>query len=395
MDKYSITEGQGVGGALHIPHFPVIFTKNREYKKMAASNTNLPAVDAVYVGDRTAVDMEASIISYDAQSARMDHVSAIDELSRYQDDSKISWINISGLKDIDAIKKMGQMYHIHPLSIEDVLDTEQQPKVEFFDEYLFLSIKTIQREKNFRHYHDKKAKREHEVDEFLIDQISMVVMNKVLITFQEIPGDSFNKVRKQILDASGSFRKMGTDYLVYALIDAIVDEYFLTINHLEDDIENFEDRAPKTNDYKFIEEIQDTKKYLLKIKRAVSPLKVNLQTIERRGQFLQTDALKPFLHDLTENLNNAAATIDHYHEWLSNIMAVNLSVLSHQMNGVMKVLAIISTIFIPLTFIAGIYGMNFENMPELKWAFGYPLVLGCMGTIALVMVIFFKMRRWF
>jgi magnesium transporter len=188
---------------------------------------------------------------------------------------------------------------------------------------------------------------------------------------------------------------MGTDYLAYALIDAIVDEYFLTLDHLEEDIENFEDRAAKTNDYKFLEEIQNTKKYLLKIKRAVSPLKENMQIIIRHGHFFQTEALKPFLHDLNENLNNATVTVDHYHEWLSNIMAVNLSVLSHQMNGVMKVLAIISTIFIPLTFIAGIYGMNFEYMPELKLTFGYPLVLSGMGLIALIMVIVFKMRKWF
>jgi magnesium transporter len=364
---------------------------------VALSNSNLPAVEAVYQGDRTALDMDLSIICFDAEAARMEHVSNVDELSRYQDDSKISWINISGLKDIAAIKKLGQMYHIHPLSIEDVLHTEQQPKVEFFEGYLFMSIKTIQREKNFHHYHDKKAKKrqENDIDEFLIDQISMIIMDNVLITFQEISGDSFDRVRKRILDAPGAPRKMGTDYLAYALIDSIVDEYFLTLNHLEDDIENFEDRADKTNDRKFIEEIQDTKKYLLKIKRAISPLKENMQTIGRHGQFLQTEALKPFLHDLNENLNNAVVTVDHYHEWLSNIMAVNLSVLSHQMNGVMKVLAIISTIFIPLTFIAGIYGMNFENMPELQLTFGYPLVLSVMVLIAVIMLIVFKRRRWF
>jgi magnesium transporter len=368
---------------------------------MSKNNANLPIVEPVYQGDRTALDMKLSIISFDGESARVNQVSTIDELPRHQDNSKISWINIIGLKDIDTIKKLGQMYHIHPLSIEDILHTEQQPKVEFFDGYLFLSIKTIQREKNFRHSYDKKQKRQqiNDVDEFLFDQISMIIMDKVLITFQEISGGSFDRVRKRILDAEGGTpgvsRKTGTDYLAYTLIDAIVDEYFLTLNHLEDDIENFEDRADKTNDRKFIDEIQDTKKYLIKIKRAVTPLKENMQIIVRHGQFFQTDALKPFLHDLNENLNNAVVTVDHYHEWLSNIMAVNLSVLSHQMNGVMKVLAIISTIFIPLTFIAGIYGMNFEHMPELKLTFGYPLVLSCMALIALIMVIVFKIRKWF
>ena len=359
----------------------------------------------VYVGDRPALEMDLSVITYDTASAQMEHLTSIDELSKYQKDPKISWINITGLKDIDAIKKLGILYDIHPLSIEDILHTEQQPKVEIFEEYRYLSIKTIQQEKSFHRNQsnkkrllikNRKAKEPlNETDEFLIDQVSILFMKNIFITIQEIPDDSFDIVRKRILDGAGEIRKMGTDYLAYAIIDAIVDGYSLVLNHLEEDIVNFEDRATKTNDFKFIEEIQDTKKYLMKIKKAISPLKDNMQIIYHHGQFFQTDDLKPFLQDLNENLNNATVTVEHYREWLSNIMSVNLSVLSHQMNRVMKVLAIISTIFIPLTFIAGIYGMNFEFMPELNFVLGYPIVLGTMGFIALTMIIIFKIRHWF
>ena len=165
--------------------------------------------------------------------------------------------------------------------------------------------------------------------------------------------------------------------------------------HLEDDIENFEERAVITSNDTFIAEIQDTKKYLFQIKRAMFPLRDNLVTISRQSMPLTNDELKPFLQDLRENLTNAIETVEHYREWLSNIMDVNLSVLSYQLNKIMKILAVISAIFIPLTFIAGVYGMNFTFMPELSHSWGYPAVLGFMGFIALSMVIFFKIRRWF
>jgi len=348
------------------------------------------------------MEMDLSIITYDAASAELSHLSNIDELSKYQNDSKTSWINMSGLENVDSVKALGKLYNIHPLSIENILNTEQQPKVETFENYRFLSIKTIQREKEFHQIQNERKKQflffkkeEEKTDEFLIDHISIIIMKNTLITFQEIPGDPFDGVRKRTLNGIGEIRKTGTDYLAYAIIDAVVNEYFLALNHLEEDIEDFEDRATKTSDDTFIQELQDTKRYLLHIKRAIAPSKENVAIILRHNNFFLTDELKPFAQNLLENLNNAVIIVDHYREWLSNIMDVNLSVLSHQTNKVMKVLAIISTIFIPLTFIAGIYGMNFDFMPELRQVWGYPVVLGGMGLIALIMIIIFKIRRWF
>ena len=368
-------------------------------------NMDLLPENSVYVGDRPALEMDMSIISYDKKSAQFMQLSSIDELSQWQNKSKKSWINISGLKDIDSIKRLGVLFSIHPLSIEDVLHTEQQPKVEIFEKYRFLSLKTIQQEKTFHHDQGRKKKinkffgknkeQSEKTDEFLIDQVSMIIMKNVFITFQEKPGVLFNNIRKRILDDTGEFRKAEIDYLAYAIIDAVVDEYSLTLNHLEEDIEDYEERATKTNDARFIEEIQETRKNLLQIRRAISPLKENLLLVTRHETFFRTDELKPFLQDLNEHLNNAIITVEHYREWLSNIMNVNINVLSQQMNKVMKVLAIISTIFIPLTFIAGIYGMNFEFMPELEYALAYPMVLGGMGFIALTMVVIFKIHRWF
>jgi len=362
----------------------------------------IPVENPVYVGDRPAEEMDLSVISYDASSAEYIKLSNIDELTKYRQGSKKLWINISGLKNIDSIKKLGKLYDIHPLTIEDILNTEQQPKVEIFENYRFLSIKTIQHEKEFHHELDKRKnqfflfkKEEEKLEEFLIDQVSVIIMKNTLITFQEITGDSFDGIREKLLIGAGEIRTMEMDFLSYEIIDAVVDEYFLALNHLEDDIEDFEDRATKTSDDMFIQELQDTKKYLLQIKRAISPLKDNVTVILKQNKFFLTDELKPFTQNLLENLHNAENTVEHYREWLSNIMDVNLSVLSHQTNKVMKVLAVISTIFIPLTFVAGVYGMNFEFMPELRQPWGYPLVLSCMGFIAVSMIVIFKTRRWF
>ena len=364
--------------------------------------TNSP----VYIGDQPALEMDLSIITYDPGSAQLKNLSNTDELPQYNNYPGISWINISGLKDIASIKHLSRLYSIHPLTVEDILHTEQQPKLEMFDAYRFLSIKTIQRqmdfhengqEKNqiFTSFFEKRKKPIREKAEFLIEQISFIIMKDVLITIQEKPGDPFDGVRKRIMNNIGAIRKMGTDYLAYALLDAVVDDYSLAIDHLEDDVENFEDRATKTSDDTFIEEIQDTKKYLLQIKRAISPLKNIITAIPRQEKFFETDELKPFYQDLNENLHNAIITVENYREWLSNIMDVNLSVLTYQLNKVMKTLAIISAIVLPLSFIAGIYGMNFHFMPELAYEYAYPIVLATMAVVASIMVIIFKTRRWF
>ena len=342
--------------------------------------------------------MDLSIIRYDSGSAEMKHLSNVDELMRYKYNSKISWINICGLDDVDAIKHFCELFSIHQLSIEDILSPNQQPKAEIFDKYEFLSIKTIEQKKTL--YNEQKSRRRKkqrswEMSEILINQISMIIMKNIIITFQNTDGNSFNDARRRILDNVGEFRKMGPDYLAYSIIDTIVDEYFITLNSLEDNIEDYEDRATKTTDDTFIQEIQDIKKCLLRIKHAILPLEDNLLIISRHERAFQTDVLKPFLQDLREHLAHAVTMVENQHEWLVSIMDVNLSVLSRQTNMVMKVLAMISTIFIPLTFIAGIYGMNFDFMPELRHELGYPVVLSIMGGIAMIMVIVFKKHRWF
>jgi len=369
----------------------------------------MQVVDPVYAGDIPASEMKLSYINYNLESVDTKDISSIDEIMKLKDDSKMLWINVSGLKDIESIKRLGELLEIHPLTIEDILQTEQQAKMEVFEKYRFLLVKTIMQKKNtfsllnagkkkfFPPLGKKRpsATTSIKTDELVITQVGIVIMKNVLLTFQELSRGAFEGIRKKIMENIGEIRKMESDYLAYLIIDKIVGEYFDSINHLEEHIENLEERAARTSDDTYIEEIQETKKYLLLVKKAILPLKDNLLNISRQESFFQTGEIKPFLQDLIENLNHAVTQVEHYREWLSSIMEVNLSVLSYQLNKVMKVLAMISAIFIPLSFIAGIYGMNFENMPELATSFGYFIVLGVMFLVAAIMIVFFKVRRWF
>jgi magnesium transporter len=367
-------------------------------------NIGQPPGTPVYVGNRPVSATDISVLTFDHNSAEVKSIAAIDELFTYKH-TGLMWINIIGLTDVESIKKLANVFNIHPLTVEDVLNTKQQPKVETFENYRFISFKSIQREKRFHHTQDKQNRlkrfkhknknvQPESVEEFLIEQISIIIMKNMLISFQEVAGDCFDGIRRRILENVGQIRSMGTDYLAYSLIDSVVDEYYLALDHLEDDIEGLEDRAIRTTDDTFTTEIQDTKKYLFQMKRAMVPLRDNLNNIYRQSA-TTNDKFKPFLQDLHENLNNAIETMENYREWLSNVMDVNISVLSYQLNKVMKIMALISSAFIPLTFIVGVYGMNFENMPELVQPWGYFVVLGIMAFIAVVMLIFFKIRRWF
>ena len=338
-------------------------------------NIGLPPGTPVYVGDKAASAVDISVLTYNKACAQIHKVSAVNELPHGSDDT-ITWIDVNGLRDIESIKKIGEIFDIHALTIEDVLNTRQQPKIETFQNYRFILLKSI----NYSH-------------EFTIEQISIIRMKNVVITFHEIAEDPFAGIKKRIMENIGHIRAMEPEYLTYSLIDAVADEYYLALAFLEEKIENFEDQAVKTSNETFIAQIQEVKKHLFQIRRAMAPLRDNLVALSH--QELTSDGIQPFLRDLQENLNNAIETVEHYREWLSNIIDVNLSVLSYQMNKVMRTLAIITAIFIPLSFIAGVYGMNFEHMPELGQPLAYPIVLCGMAAIASSMVIFFKIRKWF
>jgi magnesium transporter len=325
--------------------------------------------------------MELSIIGYDPAGAWIKTADTVEALLSYRNTGGLTWIQVTDLKDPESISSVTELFGIHPLTIEDILDTEQRPKAEEFDAYLFITFKEVSQEVG-------------EDGEPLFDQISLILTYDTVITFQKKPRDSFESIRRRILNNIGRIRRMGADYLAYAIMDVVVDTYFQTLDTLGLRLEDFEDRAIDENDTALISDLQRVKQMLFRVRRVIWPLRESIAILLRLDSNLINPELEPFLKDLHDNVMQAVETVESYREVLTGVMEVNLSALSIRMNKVMKVLTIISTIFIPLTFIVGVYGMNFTYMPEIEYPYSYPIIWGIMVLIAVGMLIFFKRRRW-
>jgi magnesium transporter len=321
--------------------------------------------------------MRLSVIGYDPVGAWSKTAETAEELLTYQNPAGITWINVEELDNPGELARIAEAFKIHPLTIEDIGDTSQRPKVEEFDNYLFITFKSVNPGSGFD-----------------FEQISIVLTGDTVITFQEKAGDFFDGLRKRILNGGGRVRRMGADYLTYILMDVVVDEYFVILDSIGQNIEDFEDRALDEKDSGFIQDIQKTKQDLLRVRRSVWPMRESLSLLLRLECPFIHGGLEPFLKDLYDHLIQVAETVETYRELVAGIIEVNLSAVSNRLNKVMKVLTIISTIFIPLTFIVGVYGMNFRFMPELDYPLAYPITWGLMILIALGMIIFFKRRRW-
>ena len=321
--------------------------------------------------------MLLSLIGYDPVGAWTKAADTVDEIITWKNSAGITWINMECFDRTEEVNRLAELFKIHPLTVEDVLETSQRPKTEEFDDYLFITFKAVNPSSGLEFEH-----------------MSLIVTSDTVLTFQEKPGDYFDGIRKRILNNAGRIRRMGADYLAYAIIDAVVDEYFIILDSLGSDIEEFEDRAVDEKDETFIDDIQSIKQKLLKVRRVVWPLRESLSLLMHLDSKRMGTELEPFLKDLYDHIIQAAETVETYRELVAGIMEVNLSAASNRLNKVMKVLTIISTIFIPLTFIVGVYGMNFHFMPELEKPWAYPLVWGIMAAIALGMILFFKRRKW-
>jgi magnesium transporter len=318
-----------------------------------------------------------TIIGYDPAGAWEHTAEDAEELLGYRNTAGNNWINVNWL-DYTTVTELAKLFRIHPLTVEDILDVNQRPKAEEFDDYIFISLKAMHREGETTSY----------------EQISIVVKEDTVLTFQERPGDNFDGVRRRIKNDAGRIRRSGTDYLAYALMDAVVDEYYLVLDLVGNEIEGLEDRAEDENDQGFLPDTQKIRQSLFSLRKSIWPLRECVSHLRHSDSNLIHGDLSPFLQDLHDHVVQAAETVESYRELMAGVMEVNLSTVSNRMNKIMKVLTIISTIFIPLTFIAGVYGMNFHNMPELASNFGYPITWGIMLLIAGGMLIFFKRRRW-
>ena len=340
-----------------------------------------------YIGRKESAETKLEVIDYNKESFERYISTNPEDAFNFEDDDKNTWININGLNNTREIEKLGKYYELHPLILEDIVNTNQRPKVdEFQNEYIFLVVKML--------YYPKDAA-EKTNGTLVNEHISIVVGKDYVLTFQEADGDVFENIRDRLTNAKGRIRNHGTDYLLFCLLDAIIDQYFEVIDSIGDKIELLEDnlfQAQPSDDITF--EIQELKRTILRIRRAVFPLREVLSKLEKLDNELIDEKTGNYFRDLHDHIIQITENIDIYREMTWGLMDMYMTTISNKMNEVMKVLTIIATIFIPLTFIAGIYGMNFRNMPELEWEYGYYVLLGIMIFIFMMMLYYFRRKKW-
>ncbi len=351
------------------------------FQKKRSRKTGLPPGSLVHVGDQKVEAASISILRYGADSLDQEDLKEWDpRVGQKTGKFPVTWINVNGLHDTALMQHIGEAFGIHSLVLEDILNTEQRPKFEYFEDFLFMVLKM--------HAPGKKAGIFHS------EQVSLILGNNFVITFQEKPGDVFDPVRERIHKGKGRLRKMGADYLAYALLDVLVDQYFVILEEMAEAIEEVEELVLQSPEQAAANRIHHLKRSLLQIRRSVWPLRELVNNFEKTESPFLGKSTRMFLRDVYDHTIQLIDNVEVSREITSGLLEVHLSSLSNRTNQVMKVLTIVATIFIPLTFVVGVYGMNFDYMPELQWKWGYPGVMLLMLFAALGMLWFFRKKRW-
>ncbi|PIS23597.1 MAG: magnesium and cobalt transport protein CorA [bacterium (Candidatus Stahlbacteria) CG08_land_8_20_14_0_20_40_26] len=348
--------------------------------KKISKKARLPPGALVHVGEGRDEEVKITIIDYDERHFEERKVKKVEECLPFTDKPTVTWINIDGIHQVDIIEAIGKHFGVHPLVLEDIVDTGQRPKMEDFGNYIFVVLKMI--------YYDEKE------DEIKTEQVSLLISQKFVISFQEREGDVFNPIRERIRGDKGHIRKMGADYLTYALMDGVVDNYFVILEKVGEKLEGMEEELVTNPTLETLQAIHNLKKDMIFLRKSVWPLREVIGGLERGESKLVQESTQIYFRDVYDHTIQVMDAIETSRDMLSGMLDIYLSSVSNRMNEVMKVLTIIATIFIPLTFIAGIYGMNFQNMPELSWRWGYFAVSLVMVTIGISMLVHFKRKKW-
>ena len=333
-----------------------------------------------FVGEKKSEQIIISSISYNESSVEEAVHESIDSAINAIQPGHVTWINIDGLHDVQIIETVGNHLGIHPLVLEDIVHTTQRPKVEIYDSNIYAVMKMIT-------FNETSSEVE-------IEQVSLVLGKGWVLSFQEKPGDVFDAVRNRLRPPGARIRKMSADYLLYALLDVIVDYYFVTLEKIGDVMDDLEDEITDDPSKQTPLKLRDVKHNLIRVRRSTWPVRELLSQLERDESPLISKQTRPFIRDAYDHAVQVIDIVESLRDVLGSLMDLYMTGVSNRMNDIMKVLTIIGTIFIPLTFIAGIYGMNFENMPELHTQNGYFISLGIMGAIALVLLFFFRKKDW-
>jgi magnesium transporter len=343
----------------------------------------LPPGSLVHVGSRRQEKPLLDIYCFSPADFEHRQNASLEDCRCFRERGGVVWVNLEGIHDVSLVEKLGSLFDIHPLALEDILDTSHPPKQELFEDNLLILLKTLTFKKG----------------QLIIDreQVSLVLGKDYVISFQErdSPEDTFDSVRKRLEKNGAPIRRRGADYLAYALFDSVVDNYFLILDHFSDCLAELEEELTTNPTRESLSRIHHFRNELGTFRKAVRPLREISGSLLRSDCDLLQEPIRPFLRDLYDHVIQVIDTVEIYRESLANLLDLYLSSASYRMNEVMQVLTVIATIFIPLTFIVGVYGMNFHFMPELSWRWGYPLIWLVMLACVYMMIAFFRKKGWF
>lgn len=351
----------------------------REITKRS-KKAGLPPGTLVHLGMERTEKPRITIRVYDESRWEEKEVEGVEELSLVEDGPKVVWVNVDGIHGKEIIENIGQRFGIHPLLLEDIMNTDQRPKIEDFGDYIFAVLRRLS--------FDEKAQ------EISSEQITLIFGGDFVLSFFEKAGDTLEPVRERIRANKGRLRRMGADYLAYSIMDTIVDHYFAVTEKIGENIDALEDLLISAPGQQVLRKLQKARNETLFLRKAVWPLREVISRLERGESPLIREGTNIYFRDIYDHTVQIIDTVETYRDMMSGMMDIYLSSISNRLNEVMKVLTIIATIFIPLTFIVGVYGMNFEYMPELKWSYGYLFIWLLMITTAGVMVYYFRKKRW-
>jgi magnesium transporter len=350
------------------------FTKKRSVK------AGMPPGSLVHIGKTPDEAASIGLIGYDQDGIVELQFTSVNDCLPHLDRTGITWVNVEGVHNVDIIRHLGEHYALHPLVLEDIVNTIQRPKIEDYDNYLFIVLRML---------------KPTGTGEFTSEQLSIILASDHIFTFQEgIQGDVFDGVRDRIRNGKGKIRGMGADYLAYALIDAIVDSYFSVLEDLGERIIDLEEELTTSPERKTLHIINEIKKEIIFLRKAVWPLREAVSFLERGDSHLLRDATRVYFRDIYDHTVQVIDTVETYRDLLSGMFDLYLSSISNRTNEIMKFLTVIGTIFMPLTFLVGVYGMNFKHFPELEWHNGYFILWGFMLSLAAAMIIYFRRKRW-
>lgn len=351
-----------------------------KYIEKNSKETGLSLGTPVHTGAEKNKKTKITLFDYNEQSFQEKQVKTVDECLLYTDTPTVTWINVAGIQQVEVIKKIGESFGLHPLLVEDVLNTNHRPKMEDFGERIYIILKML--------FFNSKT------NKVVTEQVSLVLGPNYVLSFQEREGEIFNQIRERIRSGLGRIRKLGADYLFYALLDSVVDGYFVVMEKLGEKIDFLEEKLVTNPSPVTLKSIHNLKIGMIFLNKSVLPLREAISGLERGESPLIKEYTGIYLRDVYEHTIHVIDTIDTYRDMATGMLDIYLSSVNIRISEVMKVLTIIATIFIPLTFIVGVYGMNFKYMPELEWRWGYPAIWLVMIIIVVLMGIYFKRRKW-